>query len=72
MFTIDTLVDNATKTTKATIAHIPNEDIRNGFETMVDAHATFAKTMYNTGFELAKSVADSLITFAPKQTVAKK
>jgi hypothetical protein len=72
MFTVDTLVDNATKSTKATLAYIPNEDIRNGLETIVEANATFAKTVYNTGFEIAKTVADSAIAAFPKQPVAKK
>ncbi len=72
MFTVDTLIDNATKSTKSTLAYIPNEDIRNGLETIVEANATFAKTVYNTGFEIAKTVADSAIAAFPKQPVAKK
>lgn len=72
MFTVDTLIDNATKTTKSILVHIPNEDIRTGFETIVDANASFVKTIYNTSFELAKTVADSAIASMPKQTVAKK
>ena len=72
MFTVDTLVDNAVKTTKSTLVHIPNEDIRTNIETLVDANATFSKTVYNTSFELAKTVADSAIAAFPKQPVAKK
>lgn len=72
MYTVDTLVDNVAKTTKSTFTYIPNEDIRNGFETLVDANATFAKTLYNTTFEIAKTVADSAIAAFPKQPVAKK
>ena len=72
MFTVDTLIDNATKSTKSTLAYIPNEDIRTGLETIVEANATFAKTVYNTGFEIAKTVADLAIASFPKQPVAKK
>jgi hypothetical protein len=72
MFTVDTLIDNATKTTKSVLVHIPNDDIRTGFESIVDANATFAKTIYNTSFELAKNIADSAIAAFPKQPVAKK
>lgn len=72
MFTVDTLVDNAAKTTKTALVHIPNEDVRSSLETLVDANATFAKTVYNTGFELAKTFADSAIAAFPKQPVAKK
>ena len=72
MFTVDTLIDNATKTTKSVLVHIPNDDIRTGCESIVDANATFAKTIYNTSFELAKNIADSAIAAFPKQPVAKK
>jgi hypothetical protein len=72
MFTVDNLVDNAAKTTKSALVHIPHEDVRSSFETLIDAHAVFAKTIYNTSFELAKTVADSAISAFPKQTVAKK
>lgn len=72
MFTVDTLVDNATKTSKAALIHVPNEDIRSSLETLIEANATFAKTVYNTSFELAKTFADSAIAAFPKQPVAKK
>ena len=72
MFTVDTVVDNAVKTTKAALIHVPNEDVRSGLETLVEANAAFTKTVYNTSFELAKTVADSAIAFFPKQPVSKK
>jgi hypothetical protein len=72
MFTVDTLIDNAVKTTKSVLIHVPNEDVRSNLETLVDANAAFTKTVYNTSFELAKTVADSAIASFPKQTVAKK
>jgi hypothetical protein len=72
MFTVDTLVDNAAKQTKAVFAHIPNEEIRTGFETLVDAQATWTKTVAAVGTDIAKTVAESATSFIPKQTVAKK
>jgi len=72
MFTVDNLVDNAAKTTKPVLVHVPHEDVRGSLEALVDAHAIFTKTVYNTSFELAKTVADSAISAFPKQNVAKK
>lgn len=72
MFTVDTIIDNAVKTTKSTLVHIPNEDIRTGVEALIEANATFTKTVYNTSFGLAKSIADSAMASLPKQPVAKK
>lgn len=72
MYNIDTLVDNAAKQTKAVLAHIPNEEIRSGFETLVDAQAAWTKTVAAVGTDMAKTVAESATSFIPKQTVAKK
>ena len=72
MFTVDTLFDNAVKTTKSALVHVPNEDVRQNLETLVEANAVFAKTICNTSFELVKTVADSATAFFPKQPVAKK
>jgi hypothetical protein len=72
MFTVDTLVDTATKQTKSVLAHIPNEEIRTGFEALVDAQATWTKTVVAATTDIAKTVAESTTSFIPKQTVAKK
>jgi hypothetical protein len=64
MFTVDTVVDTAVKNTKTVLAYVPNEDVRTSFETIVDAQADFAKTVYNTGFELAKQTMESLNQFS--------
>lgn len=72
MYNIDTLVDTAAKQTKSIFAHIPNEEIRSGFETLVDAQATWTKTVAAVSTDIAKTVADSTTSFIPKQTVAKK
>jgi hypothetical protein len=72
MFTVDTLVDNASKQTKAIFTHIPNEEIRTGFETLVDAQAAYTKAVVAATTDIAKTVAESATSFIPKQTVAKK
>jgi hypothetical protein len=72
MYNVDTLVDNAAKQTKAVFSHIPNEEIRSGFETLVDAQATWTKTVVAATTDIAKTVAESATSFIPKQTVAKK
>jgi hypothetical protein len=72
MYNIDTLVDNAAKQTKSVFSHIPNEEIRSGFETLVDAQATWTKTVVAAGTDIAKTVVESATSFIPKQTVAKK
>jgi hypothetical protein len=72
MFTIDTLVDQAARTTKQTFAHIPNQEIRTGFESLLDAQVQYTKAVFATGTELVKTVVDSATSYMPKQTVAKK
>jgi hypothetical protein len=72
MYNVDTLVDNAAKQSKAVFSHIPNEEIRTGFETLVDAQATWTKTVVAATTDIAKTVAESATSFIPKQTVAKK
>jgi hypothetical protein len=72
MYNIDTLVDNTAKQSKAVLAHIPNEEIRLGFETLVDAQATWTKTVAAVATDITKTVAESATSFIPKQTVAKK
>ena len=64
MFTVDTVVDTAVKNTKSVLAYVPNEDVRTSFETIVDAQADFAKTMYNTGLDLAKQTMENLTQFS--------
>lgn len=72
MFTVDTLVDTAVKQTKSVFTYIPNEEIRSGFETLIDAQAAYTKTIVAATTDIAKTVAESAISFVPKQTVAKK
>jgi hypothetical protein len=61
MFTVDTVIDTATKNTKTVLGYIPNEDVRTGFETLVDAQAAYTKTVLNTTIDLAKLATDHVI-----------
>ena len=72
MFAIDTLVDHNAKTIKQAFSSIPNDQIRNGAEAIVDAQATYAKAVFAATSEIGKSFADAAIAYFPKQTVAKK
>ena len=72
MFTIDTLVDHNAKTVKQAFASIPNDQIRNGAEALVDAQATYTKAVFAAATEIGKTIADSVIAAFPKQEVSKK
>jgi len=72
MFTIDTMVDNATTHTKIGLAYIQNDTVRTNLETVVDASAEYFKTLYNTGVALGKTAYEGLSTLAPKQPADKK
>ena len=72
MFTVDTLVDTVVKQTKSVFTYIPNEEIRTGFETLIDAQAAYTKALVATTTDIVKTVAESATSFVPKQTVAKK
>ena len=71
MFKIDTLVDTGVKNSKAVFAYIPNEDVRTGFEAILDAQAGFTKTIYNTTLDLAKQSLDSMTQFSAVSKKAK-
>ena len=73
MFTIDTLVDQNVTAAKQAFAYIPNQEVRNGFESLVDAQASYAKTVFAVATDLGKSAFDAAIAAFPKQpSVAKK
>ena len=54
MFTIDAAVDTAVKTAKQAISYVQDKEIKKEFEALVDAQASYAKTVYNTNLELSK------------------
>jgi hypothetical protein len=72
MFTIDTLVDNAAKNTKQTLTHIPNDDVRNGLESIVDAQAAFTKTVWSTTADLLKTAQENVVAYYTTKPVASK
>ena len=72
MFTIDSVVDTAVKNSKMVIGYIPNDVIRSNFETLVDAQSAYTKTVWNTGAEMAKHLADNVVKYTTDATKAKK
>ncbi len=73
MFTLDTLINHNAATTKQAFAYIPNQEVRTGFESLVDAQAEYAKTVFAVASDLGKNCYDAAIAAFPKQaTVAKK
>ena len=72
MFTIDSVVDTATKNSKMFIGYIPNDVVRSNFETLVDAQAAYTKTVWNTGTEMARHIADNVVKYTTDATKAKK
>lgn len=63
MFTIDTVVDTAVKSTKQVTALITDADFRKEVNNLVDAQASFVKTSYNTGLELSKTFVENFGKF---------
>lgn len=66
MFTIDTFVDHNAKTTKQLFSTIPNEQIRTGAESLVDAQAAYTKAVFAVSSEMGKAFADAVISTFPK------
>lgn len=72
MFTVDTLVDNAAKQTKQTFSYIPNDDVRKGLESIVDAQAAYTKTIWSTTSDLVKTAQENVVAYYTTKPVAKK
>jgi hypothetical protein len=72
MFTVDTVVDQATKNTKTVLGYIPNEDVRASFESLVDAQATYTKIVMNTATDLAKLATENVTKFVAEAQKVKK
>lgn len=73
MFTIDTLVDHNVATAKQAFAYIPNQEVRNGFESLVDAQADYTKAVFGVATDLSKTMYDTVLATVQKQAaVAKK
>ena len=63
MFTIDTVVDTAVKSTKQATALIQEANFRKEVDALVDAQAKFVKSSYNTGLELSKTFVENFGKF---------
>jgi hypothetical protein len=54
------------------IGYIPNDVVRSNFENLVDAQSAYTKTVWNTGTEIAKHLADNVVKYTTDATKAKK
>lgn len=72
MFTVDTVVDQATKNTKTVLGYIPNDHVRSSFEVLVDAQAAYTKTVMNTATDLAKMATENVAKLVTEAQKAKK
>jgi hypothetical protein len=71
MFTIDNVVDHTTKTAKQIFAHLPNDEVRTGLETLVEAQAAYTKTVFATTTDLVKLATDQFAAFNPAKAAKK-
>jgi len=60
MFTFQSVVDQAVKGSKSTLAYVQDKELRTHLEAVVDANADFATTIYKTNLELAKLVVEKM------------
>jgi endoglucanase Acf2 len=66
MFTVDTVVDQSVKTAKQFTSYIQDKDVQKNVNSLVDAQADFAKSVYNTSLDLSKQVVEQFKNFDPK------
>lgn len=59
MFNFNSVVDQLVTASKQPMNLVEDKAVRATLETLVDAQAQFAKTMYETNLELAKQVVES-------------
>ena len=57
------IVDQVAQTSKSSLAFVEDKGLRGSFETVVDAQAEFAKTLYDTSLEISKQVIESAKSF---------
>ena len=60
MFTFQSVLDNAVKTTKGTLSYVEDKGLRSSLENVVDANANFAKTIYENTLEISKQVVEKM------------
>jgi hypothetical protein len=66
MFTIDTVVDTAVKTQKQALSFVQDANFKKEAEALVDAQATYAKTVLNTTLDLTKYAVEQFGKFDVK------
>lgn len=67
MFTLDTVIDTATKNTKQVVSYIENEKIRENLLTLVDAQVAVTKSVYEAAQEYFSTIAESAKKFEVKE-----
>ena len=72
MLSINTLVDHGATTAKQAFSFIPNQEVKNGVESLIDAHANFTKAVFTTSTDLGRVMYDSVLASLPKQTPVSK
>jgi len=60
MFNFNSVVDQVATATKQPLTYVEDKAIRANLETLVEAQAKFAKTVYDTSLELSKQIVESL------------
>jgi hypothetical protein len=62
MFTFQSVLDNAVKGAKSTLSYVEDKEVRTNLETVIDANADFATTIYQTNLTFAKLVVEKMGT----------
>ena len=60
MFTFQSTLDQVVKVSKTALSYIQDKGLRSNLESVVDAQAEFATTLFNTNLDLAKMVIEQL------------
>lgn len=62
MFTFQSTLDQVVKGSKQALSYVQDKSLRANLESVVDAQAEFATTLFNTNVDLAKLVIEQLGT----------
>jgi hypothetical protein len=62
MFTFQSTLDQVVKGSKQVLSYVQDKGLRSNLESVVDAQAEFATTLFNTNLDLAKMVVEQLGT----------
>jgi hypothetical protein len=62
MFTFQSTLDQVVKGSKQALSYVQDKNLRSNLESVVDAQAEFATTIFNTNMDLAKLVVEQLGT----------